>query len=99
MLPHRMARIVSHLGHQDSKATMDAVLSLRVSFAMTVAQEAETRCRDKEVLLRHNQLQAAGIAACVPSTALQGGLISNSQGVLKEARSDLRSNRGYRDQF
>lgn len=41
MLPRRMARIIGHLRDQDSEAAMDAVLSLRVSSAMTGVQEAD----------------------------------------------------------
>lgn len=57
MLPRRMARMVSHLRDQDSKAAMDAVLNLRVSSALAGAQEAGTLCRN------HNHLAAAGVAA------------------------------------
>lgn len=91
MLSHRMARIISHLGDQNSKATMDAVLSLRVSSATTGVQEAGTRCRDIEALLRHNQLEAAGVAARSLNRLLDG-LIADSQDVLGEARNQLRLN-------
>lgn len=98
MLPVRMARSTSHLRNQDSKAAMDAVLSLKVSSAMTGVQEAVARCKGIEALLRHNQLEAAGVAAGSLNRLVEG-LVADSQAVIGEARTELRSNRQFRDQF
>lgn len=88
MLPGRMARIIRHLNEPDREATMDALLSLRVTSAMTGAQETERRCRAIEALVRCNQLQAARAAAHSLDRHVDA-LVENSQDLLVQARADL----------
>lgn len=88
MLPGRMARINSHLRNQDRMAAMDAVLSLRVSSAMTGVREAEAKCGVIEALLRNNQLERAS-AAALSLHRLVDGLIADSHKVFLSACTEL----------
>jgi len=59
MLPGRLLRISNGLGHHDLEASMDAVLSLKISSAMVGAVETETQCRAIEMMIREDHFDSA----------------------------------------
>lgn len=63
MLPARLARILRHTNEQNYEPAIDAVISLKVSSAMTGAVETELHCRAVESLLRNHRWDEARTAA------------------------------------
>ena len=59
MLPHRMLSISSGLCGHDSAASMDAILSLKISSAMVGALDTEEQCRAIELMIRDDHFDAA----------------------------------------
>jgi HPt (histidine-containing phosphotransfer) domain-containing protein len=59
MLPDRMLSISSGLCGQDDVASMDAILSLKISSAMVGALETEHQCRAIEVMIREGHFDSA----------------------------------------
>ncbi len=59
MLPGRVLRISKGLCQHDTNATLDAVLSLKISSAMVGAMEAESQCRAMESMIRNHCLASA----------------------------------------
>ncbi|MFJ5957699.1 Hpt domain-containing protein [Paenarthrobacter sp. NPDC092416] len=62
LLPARLHRIVSGFQDQDAEASLDAVLSLRVSSAYVGALETEAQCLTLESLIREDRLTSAADA-------------------------------------
>jgi histidine phosphotransfer protein HptB len=59
MLPGRLLRLSNGLCHHDPEASMDAVLSLKISSAMVGAVETETQCRAIEMMIREDHFDTA----------------------------------------
>lgn len=59
MLPDRMLNISSGLCGHDSVASMDAILSLKISSAMVGALETEERCKVIELMIREDHFDSA----------------------------------------
>ncbi|WP_347108892.1 Hpt domain-containing protein [Paenarthrobacter sp. S56] len=59
MLPGRIGRIASGLCQNDPDASMEAVLSLKISSAMIGAHETEQQCRAMEYMIREDHLDYA----------------------------------------
>jgi len=59
MLPGRILSISSGLIGHDAEASMDAILSLKISSAMVGAVETEQQCRAIEVMIREDHLESA----------------------------------------
>ncbi|UKA49776.1 Hpt domain-containing protein [Arthrobacter sp. FW305-123] len=59
MLPHRMLSISRGLCGHDSEASMDAILSLKISSAMVGALETEDQCRAIELMIREDHFDSA----------------------------------------
>ncbi len=59
MLPGRLLRIADGLCRHDPDASMDAVLSLKISSAMVGAVETETQCRAIEMMIREDHFDSA----------------------------------------
>lgn len=87
MLPGRIERIRRNLQNQDGKAALDAVLSLKVTAAMTGAVETEARCSTIEMLLRTNRFQEAGTAAASLNLLIDT-LITRGPDLLIEAKQN-----------
>lgn len=62
MLPGRMLRISTGLCLHDADASMDAVLSLKISSAMVGASETENQCRAIETMIREDHFDSAVLA-------------------------------------
>ncbi|ASN22648.1 hypothetical protein CGK93_22390 [Arthrobacter sp. YN] len=62
MLPGRILRISTGLCLHDADASMDAVLSLRISSAMVGAVETENQCRAIEAMIREHHFDSAVLA-------------------------------------
>ncbi|MFF2843921.1 Hpt domain-containing protein [Paenarthrobacter sp. NPDC057981] len=59
MLPGRLLKLSNGLGRHDLDASMDAVLSLKISSAMVGAVETETQCRAIEMMIREDHFDTA----------------------------------------
>ncbi|UXM91513.1 Hpt domain-containing protein [Paenarthrobacter sp. JL.01a] len=59
MLPGRLHKLSNGLGRHDLDASMDAVLSLKISSAMVGAVETETQCRAIEMMIREDHFETA----------------------------------------
>ncbi|MGJ3192932.1 Hpt domain-containing protein [Paenarthrobacter nitroguajacolicus] len=59
MLPGRILRISNGLCHHDADASMDAILSLKISSAMVGALETEDQCRAIETMIREDHFDSA----------------------------------------
>ncbi|MGF6835081.1 HPt (histidine-containing phosphotransfer) domain-containing protein [Paenarthrobacter sp. TE4293] len=59
MLPGRILRISNGLCMHDPEASMDAVLSLKISSSMVGALETETQCRALESMIREDHFDSA----------------------------------------
>lgn len=59
MLPGRMLRISTGLCQGDREASMDAILSLKISSAMVGALETEDQCLAIETMIREDRLDVA----------------------------------------
>ncbi|YCK82230.1 Hpt domain-containing protein [Arthrobacter sp. D3-18] len=59
MLPERIRSISSGLCEHDVSASMDAVLSLKISSAMVGALETESQCRAIEQMIREDHFDSA----------------------------------------
>ncbi|MFE4198706.1 Hpt domain-containing protein [Paenarthrobacter sp. NPDC056912] len=59
MLPGRILRISNGLCQHDADASMDAVLSLKISSAMVGALETENQCRAIESMIREQHFDYA----------------------------------------
>ncbi|MCD4853069.1 Hpt domain-containing protein [Arthrobacter sp. AK01] len=59
MLPGRILRISNGLCRHDPDASMDAVLSLKISSAMVGALETENQCRAMETMIREDHFDSA----------------------------------------
>ena len=59
MLPGRLLRISNGLGQHDADASMDAVLSLKISSAMVGALETEDQCKAIESMIREEHFDYA----------------------------------------
>ncbi|ABM07177.1 Hpt domain-containing protein [Paenarthrobacter aurescens] len=59
MLPDRMLRISNALCRHDVDASIDAILSLKVSSAMVGALETEDQCRAIELMIREDHFDSA----------------------------------------
>ncbi|MDR6438970.1 HPt (histidine-containing phosphotransfer) domain-containing protein [Paenarthrobacter nicotinovorans] len=62
MLPGRILRISNGLCLHDADASMDAVLSLKISSAMVGAVETENQCRAIESMIRDDHFDSAVLA-------------------------------------
>nr|WP_306422821.1 Hpt domain-containing protein [Paenarthrobacter aurescens] len=62
MLPGRILRISNGLCRHDPDASMDAVLSLKISSAMVGALETEDQCRAIESMIREDHFDSAVLA-------------------------------------
>ena len=62
MLPGRILRISHGLGLHDADASMDAVLSLKISSAMVGALETENQCMAIETMIREDHFDSAVLA-------------------------------------
>lgn len=90
MLPGRMERILQTLADQDPVKARDAVISLRVTAAMTGAYGIEASCRSIELLIRHHRFPQAGTAA-VHLRGLVSALAAAGPGLLNAAAGTLRT--------
>ncbi|SDW15715.1 hypothetical protein SAMN04487917_1202 [Arthrobacter sp. yr096] len=59
MLPGRILRISNGLCQHDADASMDAILSLRISSAMVGALETEDQCRAIETMIKEDHFDWA----------------------------------------
>lgn len=59
MLPGRIGRIANGLCENDADASMEAVLSLKISSAMIGARETENQCRAMEHMIREDHIDYA----------------------------------------
>lgn len=59
MLPGRFLRLSNGLCRHDLDASMDAVLSLKISSAMVGAVETESQCRAIEMMIREDHFDSA----------------------------------------
>lgn len=59
MLPGRILSISNGLCRHDADASMDAVLSLKISSAMVGALETEDQCRAIELMIREGRFDSA----------------------------------------
>ncbi|BCW12599.1 Hpt domain-containing protein [Paenarthrobacter sp. CC6] len=59
MLPERILRLSNGLCGHDLDASMDAVLSLKISSAMVGAVETESQCRAIEMMIREDHFDSA----------------------------------------
>ncbi|MFJ4169750.1 Hpt domain-containing protein [Paenarthrobacter sp. NPDC089714] len=59
MLPSRILRISRGLCDNDVDASMEAVLSLKISSAMVGARETENQCRAMEYMIREDHIDFA----------------------------------------
>ncbi|WP_159709130.1 Hpt domain-containing protein [Arthrobacter sp. 18067] len=59
MLPGRILRISNGLCRHDPDASMDAVLSLKISSAMVGALETENQCQAIETMIREDHFDSA----------------------------------------
>ncbi|MFF1831260.1 Hpt domain-containing protein [Paenarthrobacter sp. NPDC058040] len=59
MLPSRILRISRGLVENDADASMEAVLSLKISSAMVGARETENQCRAMEHMIREDHIDYA----------------------------------------
>ncbi|MFJ6535918.1 Hpt domain-containing protein [Paenarthrobacter sp. NPDC091711] len=59
LLPDRMLRISSGLCGHNADASMDAILSLKISSAMVGALETEDQCRAIERMIREDHFDSA----------------------------------------
>ncbi|MFW0774902.1 Hpt domain-containing protein [Paenarthrobacter nitroguajacolicus] len=62
MLPERVHSISSGLCGHDVNASMDAILSLKISSAMVGALETEDQCRAIELMIREDHFDSAALA-------------------------------------
>ncbi|MET3904245.1 Hpt domain-containing protein [Paenarthrobacter sp. 4246] len=62
MLPGRILRISTGLCLHDADASMDAVLSLKISSAMVGAVDTENQCRAIEAMIRGGHFDSAVLA-------------------------------------
>ncbi|MCU1517879.1 MAG: hypothetical protein JWQ75_2600 [Pseudarthrobacter sp.] len=88
LLPGRISRIQESLRELDREASMDAVLSLKITSAMAGALEAEATCRDLESLIRDHRLDEAAAGSGRLNQQVQA-LTAASPALLVAAREDL----------
>ncbi|WP_411374079.1 Hpt domain-containing protein [Arthrobacter sp. MPF02] len=89
MLPARIARIVRHLDEQDYERALDALISLKVTSAMTGALETEAGCRAVETFLRNNRWDEARTAASALHRLVNADIVRGPQ-MLTDVRAELR---------
>lgn len=88
MLPGRITRILNTLAERDAKGAMDATLSLKITSAMTGAEETAACCRGIESLIRSGRFEEASETA----QHLRGivtALMAAGPDLLREAQADL----------
>ncbi|WP_369745471.1 Hpt domain-containing protein [Paenarthrobacter sp. AMU7] len=93
MLPGRILRISTGLCLRDADASMDAVLSLKISSAMVGALETENQCRALEIMIRGDHFDSAVLALPALQNSTDRCFAEGPQ-LLVKAQGSLRQGQG-----
>ncbi|MFF1252659.1 Hpt domain-containing protein [Pseudarthrobacter sp. NPDC058329] len=88
MLPERLKSILTALDDRDTAASLDALLSLKITSSMTGALRAEACCRTLHALVREKNVEQARVEAGV-LTATVAHLHAAAPTLLGWAKTDL----------
>lgn len=88
MIPGRWSRILLALDDEDPDVVLDALVSLRITSSMTGALEAETHCRELELLVRAGCTAKARVEASKLGPKLER-LFCAAPDLLKQAQVSL----------